>query len=304
MKIKSIIKGLVILILASATSQANAAVSVFACEPIYKALAEELGGDKVDAFSATSGLQDPHRLQARPSLIVKIRRADMLACHGADLEIGWLPLLLRRASNQKLQPGQPGHFIGTEYIRVLGKPKRVDRAQGDVHAAGNPHLQTNPANLIRIAKAMTKALVAIDAGHAEFYQQRLKKFLVKWKAALQRWKKQTVRLQHLPIVVHHDSWIYLQDFLKLEKIATLEDKPSVPPTSGHLEKLLATMKKSPAKVIIYAAYQDDRAAKWLSKRTGIPVAKMPFTIGGTDEAKDLFSLYDDTFERLLKAVPQ
>ncbi len=300
--IRHTIKWLLLVTLVGAGPLAHAKVFVFACEPIYKALAEQLGGDEVEAFSATTGLQDPHHIQARPSLIAKIRRADMVACHGAELEIGWLPLLLRRASNPKLNPGRPGYFIGTEHIRILGKPKQVDRSQGDVHASGNPHLQTSPANIARVARAMSAALVQIDPAHADLYQSRLEQFSAKWKVALKRWKKMTRPLRHLPIVVHHESWIYLEDYLKLEKLGTLEDKPGVPPTSGHLSELLEAMKRRPAKVIIYAAYQDDRAARWLSKRTGIPAVKVPFTIGGTPEAKDLFSLYDDTFKRLLDAV--
>lgn len=284
----------------SMTSFAN--INIFTCEPEWNALAQEIGGDKVSSYSATTGLQDPHHIQARPSLIAKVRKADMVACTGADLEIGWLPLLLRRAGNPKIQKGQLGYFMATPYVRILEIPKMVDRSQGDVHAAGNPHIQTSPKNILPVAKAMAEKFAEIDPVNRAYYQQRLDNFSVRWKKALRKWKKMVRPLKHLTVVVHHDAWVYLEDFLKLKQLGTLEDKPGIPPTSGHLVSLLDLMKINPAKVIIYAAYQSEKPARWLSEKTGIPSVKLPFTVGGTKAAKDLFSLYDDTFKRLLKAV--
>jgi len=284
----------------SMTSSAN--INIFTCEPEWNALAQEIGGDKVSSYSATTGLQDPHHIQARPSLIAKVRKADMVACTGADLEIGWLPLLLRRAGNPRIQKGQPGYFMATRYVRILEKPKMIDRSQGDVHAAGNPHIQTSPKNILPVAKAMAEKFADIDPVNGAYYQQRLDDFSVRWKKALRKWKRLVRPLKHLPIVVHHENWVYLEDFLKIKQLATLEDKPGIPPTSGHLVSLLDLMKVNPAKIIIHAGYQSEKPAKWLSKKTGIPAVKLPFTVGGTDAAKDLFSLYDDTFNRLLKAL--
>jgi len=281
---------------------AMAAINLFTCEPEWKALADEIGGDQVTSSSATTGLQDPHHIQARPSLIARVRKADMFICTGADLEIGWLPLLLRRAGNSQLQKGQKGYFMATRHVRILGKPKMIDRSQGDVHAAGNPHIQTNPKNILPVAKALAKRFMEIDPQQASYYQSRLDDFSKRWKAALKRWKTMTRPLKHLPIVVHHESWIYLEDYLKMEQLATLEDKPGIPPTSGHLVSILDSMKLRPAKVIIHAAYQSEKPAHWLSEKTQIPAVKLPFTVGGTEQASDLFSLYDDTFKRLLEAV--
>jgi zinc/manganese transport system substrate-binding protein len=282
--------------------QASAALQIFACEPEWASLAQELGGDKVEAYSATTGLQDPHHIQARPSLISKIRDADMLACTGAELEVGWLPLLLQRAANANIQPGKPGHFIATEHVKLLGIPKQIDRSQGDVHAAGNPHIQTNPANISRVAKAMSETLQQLDSVNAAYYQQRFEDFDGRWDAALKKWKSMLRPLKKVDIVVHHNSWLYLQDWLDLNNVATLEDKPGIPPTSGHLAKIMELMKNKPAAMIIRAAYQSDKADQWLSEKTGIPVVALPFTVGGNDEAKDLFSLYDSSFELMLKAV--
>ncbi|MDQ7048282.1 MAG: zinc ABC transporter substrate-binding protein [Enterobacterales bacterium] len=297
----SIIKS-ILFVLALIAFPAIASINLFTCEPEWKSLADEIGGDQIHSFSATSGLQDPHHIQARPSLIAQVRKADMFICTGADLEIGWLPLLLRRAGNSQLQKGQKGYFMATRYVRILGKPKMIDRSQGDVHAAGNPHIQTNPKNILPVAKALAKRFIEIDPQNASLYQSRLDDFAIRWKAALKRWKKMTRPLKHLPIVVHHASWIYLEDYLKMQQLATLEDKPGIPPTSGHLVSILKHMKVRPAKVIIHAAYQSGKPAQWLADKTQIPAVKLPFTVGGTEAAKDLFGLYDDTFKRLLETV--
>lgn len=299
MKLKKIIS---VILLVSFFSPAHSALNIFTCEPEWAALASQLGGEKVTVFSATTGLQDPHHIQARPSLIAHIRNADLIICTGADLEIGWLPLLLRRSSNSKIQPGQLGNFVATEYVRLLGKPKLIDRSQGDVHAAGNPHIQTNPKNILLVAKALHKRLLQIDSQNSDHYNRLFNFFEQRWKKALKHWKKMTKPLRHLEVVVHHDSWVYLRDYLKLKQVATLEQKPGIPPTSGHLNQLLNTIRTNPVKVIFHAAYQPDKASIWLSNRTQIPAIVLPFTVGGTEQANDLFNLYEDTFNRLLKAI--
>jgi zinc/manganese transport system substrate-binding protein len=303
MKILSkLYKHMIVAVLMSASWQASAALQIFACEPEWASLAEELGGDKVAAYSATTGLQDPHHIQARPSLIAKIRNADMLACTGAELEVGWLPLLLQRASNNNIQPGKPGHFMATEHVRLLGIAKQIDRSQGDVHAAGNPHIQTNPANIGRVAKAMSETLQQLDSANAAYYQQRFADFDGRWQVAVKRWKTMLRPLKNSNIAVHHNSWLYLQDWLDLHNVATLEDKPGIPPTSGHLANILELMKTQPARMIIRAAYQSDKAALWLSEKTAIAIVVLPFTVGGNEQATDLFSLYDNTFEMMLTAA--
>ena len=277
-------------------------INVFACEPEWQALVGELGGSKVTSFSATTGLQDPHQVQARPSLISKMRNADLLVCSGADLEIGWLPVLLRRASNPALQVNKPGYFFAANHVRLLGIPNVIDRSQGDVHAAGNPHVQTNPKNIKLIAKALVKRMKIIDPDNASYYQERTNDFLARWKIALKRWKKQVKAFKGQEIVVQHASWDYLVDFTQLEQVATIEEKPGIPVTSGHLSSLVKQLDHSQVKVIIHAAYQDEKASKWLSKRSGIKVVSLPFTIGGNNQANDLFSLYDNTFNLLALAM--
>jgi zinc/manganese transport system substrate-binding protein len=288
----------------SFTNSAMANINVFACEPEWQVLAQELGGDKVTTFSATTGLQDPHQVQARPSLISKMRNADLMICSGADLEVGWLPVLLRRASNPNIAVGKPGYFFAANYVRLLGVPKVIDRSQGDVHAAGNPHIQTNPKNIALVAKALVEKMKIIDPENANYYQTQTDEFLTRWQVAMKKWKKQARALKGLKIIVQHASWDYLIDFGKFKQVATIEEKPGIPATSGHLAQLVNQFKDYPADIIIHAAYQDDRAAQWLSKRSGIPVASLPFTIGGSDSVTDLFTLFDETFRLLTETAKQ
>lgn len=280
-----------------------AALSVFACEPEWAALVREVAGDQVEVTSATNALQDPHHIQARPSLISRMRKADLVICTGAGLEAGWLPLLLRRANNPQLLPGQPGYVEATSVVPLLERPQRLDRAQGDVHAMGNPHIQMNPNNMTAVAKLLGKRLAIIDPAHAVQYRDNLDDFLQRWQAAISRWKTQAAPLKGMTVVVQHNSWVYLNQWLGLKQVATIEPKPGVPPSSADLSRLLKVLEQQPASVILHAAYQDDRPSKWLSRQTGIPEVVLPYTVGGTEQADTLFGLYDDTLRRLLAVLP-
>ncbi|MBT8117970.1 MAG: zinc ABC transporter substrate-binding protein [Gammaproteobacteria bacterium] len=284
-------------------SPATAGVSVFACEPEWAALAEEIGGDRVEVTSATTALQDPHRIQARPSLIARMRRADLMICTGAGLEAGWLPLLLRKANNLRVQPGQPGYLEAATAVTLLERPQRLDRAEGDVHARGNPHIQTDPRNLNAVARLLAVRLSTIDPDNSAYFQDRLDDFLARWEAAILRWEQFASRLHGMKVVVQHNSWVYMNQWLGLEQVATIEPKPGVPPASGDMARLVRQLEQQRADVIIRAAYQDDAGAQWLSERTGIPVIVLPFTVGASPAAGDLFGLFDDTLQHLLAAAP-
>jgi len=285
------------------TQPALAEIRVFACEPEWAALVEELAGDQAKIYTATTAKQDVHHIQARPSLIAKLRRTDLLVCSGAELESGWLPVLLRQASNRKVQPGQPGYFEAAMQVERLEVPSSVDRSQGDVHASGSPHVHLDPHRLATIAKALTERLMENDPDHTAHYQQRGQNFAVRWQQAIQTWEQRATSLNGVPVVTHHKAWVYLFDWLGLKEIATLEPKPGLPASAAHLAKLKKQLEKQPAKMVIRAAYQDDRASKWLNQQTGTPMVMLPYTVGGTEQAKDLFSLFDDTLDRLL-AVSQ
>ena len=301
-KLLTVLLAAVPLTMAVAGPVAAASLKVFACEPEWGALAKELGGDQLSVYTATTAFQDPHHIQARPGLIAKMRRADLLVCTGAQLEIGWLPVLLRQAGNERVQPGKPGNFAATDYVTALEKPASVDRSQGDVHPGGNPHIQTDPRNMAKVAKALADTLSQIDAAHATEYQSRYQDFDKRWQAALARWEKQAAPLHGMKIVVHHRSWVYLENWLSLQEVAALESKPGVPPSAGHLSEVLTQLKSQPAKMVIRAAYQEGRPDQWLSEHAHITAIELPFTVGGTDAATDLFGLYDDTIARLLKGA--
>lgn len=278
---------------------ALAAVNVFACEPEWAALAQELGGDKVKAFAATTAFQDPHHIEARPSLIARIRNADLLICSGSELEIGWLPLLLTQGGNDRIQPGSPGYLEASQYVIKLEVPRVVDRSLGDVHPGGNPHVQTDPRNIAKVAAALSERLAALDPGNAAQYRQKENEFQGRWQAAIARWQAQAARLKGVPLVEHHKGFTYLIAWLGMREVGDLEPKPGVPPTTEHLAELVEQMQRAPAKMIVYSSYDDPRAAEFLSKRTGIPAVMLPFTVGGSDRAKDLFGYFDDLVARLL-----
>jgi zinc/manganese transport system substrate-binding protein len=280
---------------------AHAALRVLACEPEWGALAQELGGPLVDVAVATSALQDPHQIQAKPSLIARARNADLVICTGAELEIGWLPVLLQQSGNAKVQAGQPGNFAAADYVRKLDVPTQLDRAQGDVHAAGNPHIQTDPRNIALVAGALGPRLQQLDPSHASDYAKRQADFDQRWQQAVARWTAQAAPLKGAAVVSQHKAFVYLYDWLGLKEVAVLEPKPGVEPTASHLQEVLVALKGTPARMVLYAAYQDARPSEWLSKNAAIPAVKMPFTVGGTDAAKDLFGLFDDTVARLLAA---
>lgn len=266
------------------------------------ALAVELGGPAVSVYTATTGLQDPHLIEARPSLIAQMRRADMVVCTGGDLEQGWLPLLFQQAGNNKVQPGGPGYFEAAAFVTLLEVPSRLDRAEGDIHAMGNPHLHLDPRNIALVAAGLAKRLAQVDGANTVHYQARHDDFSKRWTQSMRRWEQQGAPLKGVAIVTQHKSWSYLNNWLGLRDIATLEPKPGVPPSSAYLSQVLAELRQRPAKMIIRAAYQDARPSRWLSERANIPAVELPYTVGGSDQARDLFGLFDDTLARLLKAA--
>lgn len=295
-------KSFLLCLFVSNSFQSQADLTALTCEPEWQSLLKELAGDKVSAYSATTGLQDPHKIQARPSLIAKARQADLLVCTGAELEIGWLPLLLRKSANKDIQPYARGYFMATDYALLLEKPELLDRSMGDIHASGNPHVHLDPHRLADIAVALSDKLQTLDPDNAAFYQQRLADFSSRWQKAIKHWEAKARSLAGMKVITYHRSWIYFQDWLKLDLVATVEPKPGIPPSSGYLAELIRTSKQQQARVIFHAAYVNAKSANWLGNKTGIPVVNMPYTVGGDEQVKDLFSLFDVSIARLLEAT--
>ena len=298
---KAFLKSMLLHALACASVQARAALNVLACEPEWASLASELGGDRVKVSSATSAAQDPHRIEARPSLIARMRNADLVVCTGLDLEVGWLPVLIRQSGNAKLAPGAPALFEAGRFDTPLEVPARLDRADGDVHAAGNPHIQLDPRNIAKVASALGARLAQLDRGNAGYYQARLQDFLARWSAAVEQWERRAQPLRGMAVVDHHRNMSYLWNWLGVREVGTLEPKPGVEPSAGHLTELVAQLAQQPAKLVVRAAYESPRASQWLAEHATVTAVALPFTVGGNDQASDLFGLFDSTLTLLLNA---
>ena len=284
------------------SSNVHAALNVFACEPEWAALTQQLAGDKVSIYTATGPLQDPHQVQARPGLIAKARSAQLVVCTGAELEIGWMPLVLRESVNNAIQAGSIGNFEAARYVTMLEIPTRLDRAEGDVHAAGNPHIQTDARNFLPIAEALSKRLIQLDPADTAYYQQRLATFDQQWRAAIANWEKQAAPLKEISVIVQHRGFPYLEKWLGLKQVAELEPKPGMEPSAAYLGGVLSDLQQHPARMVLRAAYQDGRPSEWIAERAHIPAVIVPYSVGGTPQATDLFTMFDDTIKRLLAGL--
>ena len=285
-----------------AAGTARAEIRVFACEPEWAALTQEIGGDKVSVYSGTTAFQDPHQIQARPSLIARLRNSQMLVCTGAQLEIGWLPVLMIQSANGSIQAGEPGYLMAADYVPLLEIPKIVDRSFGDLHPMGNPHLQTGAQNYLPVARVIEARLSTLDPQDTEYYVARLKDFTGRWQAALERWERMAAPLQGVTVISHSKHWSYLYDWLGIREVGTLEPKHGVPPSAAHLNELITQLRFTPARMIVRAPFDDPRASEFLSGAVHIPQVVLPGTVGGSGKSNDLFSFFDDTIARLLDGL--
>ena len=280
-------------------SYAFSKVNIFACEPEWASLSKEIGGDMVDIKTATSAKQNVHFIRAKPSLLSYMRKADLVFCSGSSLEIGWLPILLKKAAGPHIQPGSNGWIMASDFVNKIDISKNTDRSMGHVHPEGNPHIQLNPHNIQIISGIVTDRLIKIDPNNSQYYKDNLEKFSSKWMDNLKKWENKIDILKGKKVIVYHKSWSYLLSWLKIDAIASLEPKPGLPPTASHLEKILSSIKDhKKIDAILVAPFENDKAAKWLSEKSGIPIIYLPFTVGGSDNAHDLFSLFDETLKLL------
>lgn len=279
---------------------ALAQMNIFACEPEYAALAKELAPD-ARIYSATTAMQDPHQVQARPSLIAKMRQADLVICAGAELEVGWLPMLQMKAANVQVRSTDKGLFFAAEHVKTLDQMSNVDRSMGDVHSLGNPHVHFSPPRMLTIAQALTDKLIQLDEKQSAEYQQQLSRFSARWQLAMTQWQVKARSLQGMKVIAYHSSFRYLFDFANIEQVADLEPKPGLPPTSSHLASLLKRADNGDIAAIIIASYQNQRGANWLAEKSNLPVVVLPLSVGGNEQSNDLFSLYDSILDLLTQA---
>lgn len=283
-----------------ATLPVKAELNVFACEPEYAALVSEIAGDNASVFSATTAFQDPHFVQARPSLISKMRRADLVVCAGAELEVSWLPMIQMKSNNRKVQSTDDGLFFASEHVENLDIPVQVDRSMGDVHVEGNPHVHLDPRRVLTLAEALTERIIRLDPKNIEIYQQRFADFSQRWQAAMRDWQQRGAVLNGQKVIAYHSSFRYLFDYFKMLQVGDLEPKPGLPPTTKHLMKLLGTVKKEQVNLVVYTGYQDKKAANWLQDKTGIKSLQLPYTINGNEGSNDLFNLMEQHLTLLLQ----
>lgn len=286
----------------AAQAAPSAPLNVLACEPEWAALVQEIAADRARVSSATTARQDPHHIEARPSLIARARNADLLVCTGAELEIGWLPLLQRESGNARIQPGRPGYFEAAAFVPLLEKTGLADRALGDVHPGGNPHLHADPRNLLKVADALAQRLADLDPGNAAHYAAHGQDFRQRMIGAIARWEKQAAPLRGVPVAVQHRAWSYLADWLGLRVVADLEPKPGIEPSVSSLAKLLERLKARPARMVLRTAYQSPKPGEWLAGRAGMAAVELPYTVGGSAAAQDLFGLFDDTLAKLREGL--
>ncbi|GJL79838.1 MAG: adhesin [Nitrospinaceae bacterium] len=265
-------------------------------------IVREVGGNRVAVQSIARGYQDPHVVEAKPSYMLKINRADLLAYQGLELEVGWLPLLIQGGRNKKVMPGQLGHLDVSHAITPLEVPAgQLDRSMGDVHPLGNPHYTLNPENGLLIAAVIAERLSQLDPSGSQSYQANLEKFRQRLKAKVVEWKSRLEKFKGSKVVTYHTTWSYLLDFFKIESVGAIENRPGIPPSGRHLAELATLMNQTGTKVILQANYFDDEFSQLLASKTEATVLALPVAVGGTEEAQDTFTLFEILVDKLEKA---
>ncbi|HEX5577817.1 MAG TPA: metal ABC transporter substrate-binding protein [Gemmatimonadaceae bacterium] len=266
-------------------------------------IASEVGGNKVTVRHIGEGYQDPHFIEAKPSFVLQLRNADVWAFVGLDLEVGWMPLLLDGARNPKVRPGGSGYVDVSRAIPLLDVPQgAVDRSQGDVHARGNPHYWLDPENGRRIARLFRTKFTQLDPKNASAYEANTKAFEAKLAAAERAWQPQLAAIRGKPVVAWHTSWRYLANYTKMNIVGFMEPKPGVPPSPSHLAGLIATIKRTGAKVIIMEPFYSRKTADFVASKTGIKVLLLPPSVGGEKGLTDYVQLLKSDIAKLAAAV--
>ena len=292
MKIFSFLSSL-ILLMASFTGSAEAKLRVVTTTQDLAAIAEAVGGDEVDVASLTPGTRDPHYAVAKPSMIRRVFRADLLILIGADMEIGWLPPLLQSARNSKVLPGNPGFMDMSRSVQLLGvQSGPVSRALGDVHAKGNPHYWLDPRNGLRMAAAIAARLGEIDPDHAEAYQNRFDAFARSMEVKLPEWRAALANLKGQPVIAYHRSFDYLADAFGFRIVDEVEPKPGIAPSAASLGALIQHIKREQISLLIMEPYYERRSARYLNEHTGLRAAVLPQSVGAEKSIKTYFDLFD------------
>ncbi len=264
-------------------------------------LARRVGGDKVSVESLSHGYQDPHFVEARPNLMVVLNRAELLVRVGLDLEIGWLPLLVQGARNERIQLGQAGDLDVSTLVEILDVPQvKISRAMGDIHPGGNPHYWIPPVNAVRIAKGITERLKQLRPADAAYFDAQFQKFLAEIKARAPGWEAAARTVAGKKVVTYHRSWIYVSRWLKLEEVGYVENKPGVAPSPDHLAELITLMRSQGVKRILVEEFHNHSVAETVAEKAEAKVISMPSDVGAKPEVKSYFDLVDAVLAQLAK----
>jgi zinc/manganese transport system substrate-binding protein len=290
-------------LLASAATSAQAKLNVFACVPEWAALTNTIGGDRVDVHLATTALEDPEKLPPTPGMFTSMGAADLFVCTGLDLEGSWLPAVLERANNPKVANGQPGQFYASQFVPILKDDiGAFHTTHTHLHHGGNGHIESDPHNIIKVAAQLAKRLIQLDPDGKAYYTERTKKFISDMNAHIADYEKKAAPLRGISVAFQHEHSLYMVHWLGMKTGAMIETEPGVEPGPEHLSNLIQSIPDKQIKFIVYGAYEDPKQSKYVADKAGVPLVKVPVTVGGTDGATDLFTLYDDTINRLLDGL--
>lgn len=278
--------------LAATGSSADGQLRVVATTPDFAALAREIGGNSVNVTALAKPTEDPHYVDAKPSHIVTLNRADVLIEGGAELELGWLPPLLESSRNGRIGAGAPGRIVASQGVRMLEIPTSFDRSKGDVHSRGNPHFLIDPLNAKIIAREIAAHFAQVDPKSAAIYKSNLARFNTRLDGKLAEWQRQLAPFRNAKIVTYHNDFVYLAQRFNLDVVGTLEPKPGIAPSPAHLARVIGTMKATSARVILVQPYQNRRTAETVARQAGARVLDIPQQPGALPNTGTYFQMMD------------
>ena len=293
---------LFLLIVIGWASVVHAKLNIVASTPDIGAVAKEIGKDKVEVTSIAKPTEDPHFVDAKPSFIVKLNKADMLIEGGLQLEIGWLPNLVVGARNQKILSGEKGYLIASAGVPIIEVPTTADRAMGDVHPMGNPHFMIDPLNGKIVAMHICERLCQIDAANCAYYKDNLKDFTKRLDQKLSEWQKMLEPFRGTKIVTYHKTFPYFANRFNLNVVGTLEPKPGIPPSPTHINSLIPKMKNEGVKLILIEQFRERKVPEFVAAQTGAKVVILPIMVGGLKETDDYLALFDYTINQIVSAL--
>jgi zinc/manganese transport system substrate-binding protein len=296
--------GLAIAVAAGLAAPASAQLRVVATTPDFAAVAREIGGNRVNVVALAKPTEDPHFVDAKPSHVVTLNRADVLVEGGAELELGWLPPLLENSRNSKIGAGSPGRVVASEGIRMLEIPSSFDRSKGDVHSLGNPHFMVDPVNVKIVARNIANHFAQVDPKSATVYQANLAQFNAKLDSKYANWQKQLAPYRGAKIVTYHKDFVYFAQRFGLNIVDELEPKPGIAPSPAHLAQVIGKMRTANAKLILVQPYQNRKTAETVARQTGAVVLDVPQQPGAVPGTATYFDMMDNLVRTMANGFKQ